>query len=469
MKNIKNKNYLFLCAFLLSFCLFTSIKVQASSAVGNSNNSYIELPAQYNVSLNKKWTITFTSQVKMDKIDGVVIQKDSQFIPVTVDISDTKSITVQPVNPYSENSKYTLKLFLSNGKKYSLDFTTEKVSDSSPKVLEVTVSNNGSIAVTFDRAMNQQSAFVASKWEINGRALSDMDFKESDFGIDNNNTTILLKNLKNYMQVGTNTLYIHSNILDVYGNRVDEDSRLNFEYVSGTDNTDKASMQKNSFKLSYFGDDIKAEVQFNKDLKQISCSDFTVAGEQADYAEISGNKASLIFKSESKDANGLNKVDVIRVQGVNAMLSSIKNPTTEDVNEVSINYIEPVQVYEYLLAPRTVQSKFYATQNGNVVLKFDANIDPNSAVKFEDFSVESENGTELKANSVTINTNTNEIVLNFDMNNSDNIKAFTTQNSVFARIKSTVSIRGFKDQKGNYDVFTPSTNDLRKTIVKIIK
>ncbi|WP_411681877.1 Ig-like domain-containing protein [Clostridium thailandense] len=461
MKIIKNRVYLFLCAFLLCFCSLTNVKVQASSTTDNGNK-FVQLPSQSDVSLNKKWTINFNSQATTDKIDAVVIQKDSQFIPVTVDMSD-KSITVQPVNPYSENSQYTLKLFLSNGKKYSLSFTTEKISGTNPKVSSVQLDTMGNIYVNFDRPMSQQSAFVSSKWEINGRSLSDMGFKESDFGIKNNNMTIILNNLKSYFTVGTNVLYIDSSVVDTYGNGVEKDTRVSFEYALNTDNT-KASMQNNSFKLSYFGNDIKAEFQFDKDLGQVNYSDFTVAGEQPDYAEFSGKTASLIFKADSKDSNGLNKVDVIKAQGVNALLSSIQSPTTQDSNGVTINYIAPVKVYQYLLAPKIVLDKCYATRGGSIVIKFDENIDSNSPIKTDDFFITGDYGSSLKVSKAEINSNTNELTLTCDMSDSNTAQSFTSNTSIDLRMASAVDIRGIKDQSGNYASYVSPNVKMSVTI-----
>lgn len=97
-------------------------KLLMSSAL---SDSFRQLPSKSNVSLNKTWTVTFTSDVTMDKVDGVLVQKGSDFVPVNISITGSNKMSVKPVNPYAPNSKYSLKIFLSNGKKCNMDFTTE--------------------------------------------------------------------------------------------------------------------------------------------------------------------------------------------------------------------------------------------------------------------------------------------------------------------------------------------------------
>lgn len=91
----------------------------------SSASSFTQLPAKNNVKLDKAWTITFSNDIDMNKIDGILVQKDSDFVPVTIAVSGKNTISVKPTNSYVPNSKYILKVFLNNGTKYSMDFTTE--------------------------------------------------------------------------------------------------------------------------------------------------------------------------------------------------------------------------------------------------------------------------------------------------------------------------------------------------------
>lgn len=101
-------------------------KILYKSALNSTD--FIQYPARSGISIDKIWTIKFTSSVDMNKIDGILVQKDKEFVPVNITISDTDKITVKPATSYVPNSQYSLKIFLSSGKKYNLNFTTEDAS-----------------------------------------------------------------------------------------------------------------------------------------------------------------------------------------------------------------------------------------------------------------------------------------------------------------------------------------------------
>jgi hypothetical protein len=93
-----------------------------------SASDFIQYPSRSGISIDKIWTIKFNSSIDMNKIDGILVQKDKQFVPVDITISDTDKITVKPTTSYASNSQYSLKIFLSSGKKYNMNFTTEDAS-----------------------------------------------------------------------------------------------------------------------------------------------------------------------------------------------------------------------------------------------------------------------------------------------------------------------------------------------------
>lgn len=107
---------------------YNKVSPRALLQATQSSDDFIQLPSKTNVSLDKMWTIKFSSDISIDKIEGIVVQKDAQFVPVNITVSDKDKITVQPLSSYSGNSAYSLKIFLNNGKKYNMDFTTENSS-----------------------------------------------------------------------------------------------------------------------------------------------------------------------------------------------------------------------------------------------------------------------------------------------------------------------------------------------------
>lgn len=93
---------------------------------------WYEFDEKYDVPLNKEWTITFSGEVTHDKIDGMVIEIDKKFIPVEIELSGSNTATVKSVKPFEEGKRYTMKVFLNNGKRYKMYFntiTTEKEPD----------------------------------------------------------------------------------------------------------------------------------------------------------------------------------------------------------------------------------------------------------------------------------------------------------------------------------------------------
>ncbi|WP_100401538.1 PPC domain-containing protein [Bacillus sp. FJAT-42315] len=71
-----------------------------------------------NINVNAHWnecTISF---------DAIVIERNGAFIPVNINVNAQNEIQVSPADRFIGNSKYEMKVFLENGKKYNMDFTT---------------------------------------------------------------------------------------------------------------------------------------------------------------------------------------------------------------------------------------------------------------------------------------------------------------------------------------------------------
>ncbi|MEQ6854544.1 PPC domain-containing protein [Lysinibacillus capsici] len=83
-----------------------------------------------NVPLDKVWTVTFNDTVSFDKIDAVVIERNNEFIPVTITKTAQKTLKVAPTYGFHGNTQYQLKIILANGFKYKMDFTTSNTARS---------------------------------------------------------------------------------------------------------------------------------------------------------------------------------------------------------------------------------------------------------------------------------------------------------------------------------------------------
>ncbi|WOV84749.1 Ig-like domain-containing protein [Sporosarcina jeotgali] len=83
-----------------------------------------EFPLKTDVPLEKEWTVTFNQEVTLNKVDGAVIEKSGEFIPVKISISGLNQLTIHPIERYETNQAYTLKIFLNNGNRYKMPFKT---------------------------------------------------------------------------------------------------------------------------------------------------------------------------------------------------------------------------------------------------------------------------------------------------------------------------------------------------------
>ena len=85
------------------------------------------MPKIPNVKLNHEWKINFSGIATADKVQAITIEHNKKLIPLTPPTYNNKEfITVKPVNYFVGEQDYTLKILLVNGKKYKMDFTTEK-------------------------------------------------------------------------------------------------------------------------------------------------------------------------------------------------------------------------------------------------------------------------------------------------------------------------------------------------------
>ncbi|MBV7275210.1 cell wall-binding repeat-containing protein [Clostridiaceae bacterium UIB06] len=112
-------------------------------------------------------------------------------------------------------------------KESSLGFTVDNI-QSRPAITSLKETTNGEVHVTFDRAMDKKTALEAANYELNSVKLSTID--GISFDTDDNDCEIKIKGLTN-IKIGSNVLYIRNNIKDAFGNKVADDTRVNFENV----------------------------------------------------------------------------------------------------------------------------------------------------------------------------------------------------------------------------------------------
>lgn len=129
---------------LLALLVFISMSIFSLGPVpiakADTTNGFIDLPKMSGVPANKQFTITFSGNIDASKIDAIVIKQDNRFIPVDITY-DTNKAYVTPVKSFGDG-EYDFRIFLSNGKKYSLKFTASNTEDyttttSNDKIIKV--------------------------------------------------------------------------------------------------------------------------------------------------------------------------------------------------------------------------------------------------------------------------------------------------------------------------------------------
>lgn len=128
----------FLIIVVILSIVFVSIILQGNNTYADiqnsktSNSDWVVLDPINDVGLNTKWLVKFSGNVTKNAIDGIVIDDGNKFIPVEIEFTGEQEIVVTPVNPYENNSIYSLKIFLNNGNRYKMAFNTMKVEKPDP-------------------------------------------------------------------------------------------------------------------------------------------------------------------------------------------------------------------------------------------------------------------------------------------------------------------------------------------------
>ena len=150
-----------------------------------AKNGWIDFKAEKNISLDKEWTITFSDEINKEKIDGMVIENNNEFIPVNITLSTDNKATVRPSYLYEADSNYTLKIFLNNGKRYKKSFTTgSDITVTDQKYFEM---NNGTIinytgpsgVVVIPSEVNKQTVKSIGNKAFNNKNISKVIFPET--------------------------------------------------------------------------------------------------------------------------------------------------------------------------------------------------------------------------------------------------------------------------------------------------
>lgn len=117
----------------------------------NNISNWKEFRIEKDIPIDKDWTIEFSGEVTLDKIDGIVIinEDNKVFVPVKIRLFPVaRQAVVTPVEQYLKNSNYSIRIFLNNGKRSKMNFTTisEKTSNTEQGNTFGNIVNKGLVA-----------------------------------------------------------------------------------------------------------------------------------------------------------------------------------------------------------------------------------------------------------------------------------------------------------------------------------
>lgn len=215
-----------------SFALneFNDYGIKAGAEIANvsqkklGTDNWKVISAKTDVSASKDWTLKFSDTFSIEDINGIVIQsvKENTFIPVRIKLFPTaREISVSPVSDYIRGEEYVLRLFLSNGNKYRMNFTVKTENDTAADMGNTVgnISNGGYVAEAegyiYYKKFNDGGKLYRVK--ANGTG----DEKLSD-------------NSANYINVYGGWVYFSSDSGSIYKVRTNGSDELKLNYSLGT-------------------------------------------------------------------------------------------------------------------------------------------------------------------------------------------------------------------------------------------
>ena len=279
------------------------------------------------------------------------------------------------------------------------------------------------------------------------------------------------------------------NIKSIYATGVkDEDGNsLSTGNNGGTlqDYEGNTTAKKNSLKLYYDDDDLKAKLSFTMPIDS-SASDektnFELNGETPDSVIVDGSEVTLTFyESDDDTSDSTTKINKIKAVGNGAKLtiSNVKDILGGDVTASS------VPIYSYDAGPRLITDRDgndiatnwgengEATANGNevdIAVKFDTPISNNS-LSTSDFTF-SISGATVDASDVSADGTS--VVFKFQDDDLQDLKKAVDKSSgdkvkVKVTPKDSSKISTVKDASGDYAYYVPTDDDKDTTYVWLTK
>lgn len=310
------------------------------------------------------------------------------------------------------------------------------------------------VAVNFSEAMDASTITNAANYQYQDNATPAVTRNLPSgttlvAGADNKSVEITFPT--SYVVNGTATtqysviLLNTSNVKDAGGNVLQNISTGLLSITAPNTATGPAYVAE-SFKLTATSSKVTAEFSMDQAITTLVRTDFTVAGQQADAAYMSGKKVVLEFTNAGKMA-------AIKAAGVGATLATATETST-NVYGTPIVAIPGQVVYEDLIAPELLSIAKVNGSTTQINVVFSESLDDTILGLYaNDFTVQS-GGTLNTISSVTATQTTvpnDTLVLN--------LGTPLTSGTTVVKAASVVDIKDLKDAAETQNLYVPTTSD----------
>lgn len=167
-----------------------------------------------------------------------------------------------------------------SAKSTSLNFNVDTASSGTPKVLEVKGDNSGTVYITYDRPMDQQTALEDTNYKLNGNTIS-VSSGDISFDKDSNDTVVKIQGLEYLLKDGENKFIIDNDVTDTYGNRI---AQLETTFNRGYD-----TLKPRVTSVSVVND-TTIRIKFNKDVYS------SYATNKSNYTLVNSDGTDISYK-----------------------------------------------------------------------------------------------------------------------------------------------------------------------------
>ncbi|NLU08653.1 MAG: hypothetical protein GXW91_10600, partial [Clostridiales bacterium] len=466
-----------------------------------------------------------TDEIPEGSYTGITVPGKSS-MPTTTDVVDIK---LGDSNKLTD-SKYTLTIKniqdtastpnVMDDKIITFDGSSDVSATATPYAAKNKDDNNNltKIIFVFNKAMDGSTLDDTDNYQyLNGKNETKTLPSNAHISVNGDNKSVTI-DLKDTSLDAKGTDGDENSIKAIYATGVkDEDGNTlsvgNNGGIFGNAGKAAATVKKNSLRLYYEGNDLKANVSFTQPIDEDSAPKdaFSINGENPTSVSVDGTKVTLTFANNTKTTDENENATGNDESDPNTLINKVKAPgndtnlTISNIEDVLGNTVtdNSVPIYSYDAAPKLIAVKDndvatnwkaqYVAKGGTnwedetadkdqaeISVRFDTPIEE-SSVQPSDFTF-SVGGTTVDATDTSVVSNKkveggsdvskDTVVFKFENSDLADLKNAVTAkggnvNITVKPVKGQSSISTVKDLEGNYAYYTPSDDDLKTTYVRV--